>query len=358
MRKKGAASWTNVVIGRGGEKQYGIMYSKRPMSGNQMPAHNDQVFIYLPESGGQNLERDRSITLLPVTTDVSAAKRSASMIMRAGQAEDLEREMFLPLAAGAAAFAWASWGTYLAAGFLPAFALATGTKPASLEASRALALKKHAGPLHMKVDGEVVSFKSASELERKMFLPLLAAPLFFFPWGFALGATFFACDASKALAPFYSPVAAWWKADHSALYKDMASTSLMWFRTWWFTYVSWAFLGFWWWWWVFYSVYWQPAIANFWFGVYKFWYDYWAKAATAGGVVPSWWSYWLSTWGKMFGGKMTAPIPTTGLPTPSTTPMPTPAAVPAVEMEKSTQVVEKSNLAAEESKPAEKAKLL
>merc|ERR1719502_2423325 len=120
---------------------------------------------------------------------------------------------------------FAPWGAYLAAGFAAVPFVAGATMAATAAAmtpdlerdeEHALALhKKHAKPLHMVVDGKKISFRNSADLERKMFLPFLAAPLMFYPWGFALGAAYFTLPAAAFAAvtapmviPFFNGVRA------------------------------------------------------------------------------------------------------------------------------------------------------
>jgi len=296
-RSRGAASYANVMIGEDGAEQFGIMYSKRPMSGTEMPHADDQIAIYMPStSGGRSLERGGSITFAPVTTDMSSARAIAAARSNFEKEDhDLERKMypFYPIVDPVTAtLAWGAWGAYLAAGFLPAFA---ATMPADLEASvevsRAVAVKRHSKQLHMVTKDKVVSFKNAAELERKMYLPLLAAPLFFYPWGFAYGAAYFAVTSAAAaiapvVQPFMQPYLDWMKADHTALYKDLGTTAMTWMKSYWGTYFWVSISTYWWWMWVYYTVYWQPAIVKWYFEVYKYWYDYWTKAMGSSGIVP------------------------------------------------------------------------
>ena len=253
--------------------------------------------------------------------------------------EDLERVYDPLLAAAMLPLVWSPFGPFMAAGFLPYFAAASMLTPsleADLEVSKAVAFKRHSRTLEMAVQGQKVSFKSARELERKQFLPLVAAPFLFFPWGFALGAEFFTVAASYPLMvaasmPLLTPWATWSKGDHQELFKDMGTTYVKYLQSIWATRVWWSLNMGGYWGWLMYSIYWQPALVNWSIGFYKFWTEYWAK------VYKFWVDYWKAV-GEKWSAYVTSgiskfpigPLPSGPLPSPSPAPMmpePTPTAV-------------------------------
>jgi hypothetical protein len=348
MKSKGAASWCTVTFGetdgdleRDGAARTGIMYSQRQMSGFEMPKADDKVFVYFPEDAeaAADLERgEGTIKLIPVTTDALYKSRSAMRDIADAdedEDEDLERKMLFPMAAAAAgaALLWAPYGAMMAASIYPAFYAGLMDKDleAQIEVDRAKAIKKHSVVLRAtKSDGKSVTFKNPAEFERKMLLPFLAAPLFFYPWGLAIGTAYYCAftGALGAAVPIFFPWAEWWKKDHTGLFKDMGTTAANWVKTGWPTFFFGYWATWWWWSWVFYAIYWQPAIANFWFSVYKYWYDYWVKAMGSGGFFPGFWSTVTGAAGKAFG--------TGTIPMPSPTPAPTAASaeVALVELKK------------------------
>jgi len=327
MKPRGAASYTSVCLERGDarEASCGIMYSQRKMRHHEMPKHDDQVMIYMPnkeslgglslekeeeEGGGENEEEEvlgndeegetegsRTITLVPVMQEAVPAARqrmdedeeskprsSFSVFMKARRSlyessavsspSKFERKL-LPYP-----FVWGLWAPYLAAGFYPAFYTAAAattnalapSMEADLAASRKLAQKEHASPLYIALKGKRISFRDAGELERKMFLPFFAAPLFFYPWGFAIGAAFYAAPlVGPALtAPLLKPF-------KPEVWKNITDAYIAWYKMYWTSYLWWGGLGYWYWFWVVYTTYWQPMIAKYWFGVYTAYWDFWSK---------------------------------------------------------------------------------
>ena len=79
MRWKGAKSWCNVLLGDGERQQFGIMYSRRAMSGTEMPGASDQVAVFMPDTDTDaDLERGelgRTMTLTPVTQGTLASQQ-------------------------------------------------------------------------------------------------------------------------------------------------------------------------------------------------------------------------------------------------------------------------------------------
>tara|TARA_B110001452_G_C15195730_1_gene415047 strand:- start:192 stop:1481 length:1290 start_codon:yes stop_codon:yes gene_type:complete len=360
FKGRGARSWTSVVLNDGERPQYGIMYAQDDMTGTDMPRADQKVAVYLADASSvADLERGgekASITLMPVTEMMSAQKSQLkherkSRASLSEEDEDEDEDMDLermpdPAAVAVAATAaaatlplvWGPFGPFMAAGFLPYFAAASMLTPsleADLEVSKAVALKRHSRPLQLAIKGRKVSFKSALELERKQFLPFVGVPFLFFPWGFALGSAYFTVAATAwpmlAASMPLTPWATWFKGDHKDLFKDMSTTYVKYLQQTWSVRMWWAFNAGGYWGWLMYSIYWQPALVQWWLGFFKYWTEYAVK------VYKFWTDYW-KTAGEKWSSAVTAGIgkmpytpPYYPLPIPSPSPAPLgmiPAATP------------------------------
>ena len=233
-QEKGVGAWTNVVMSAEGGDHHGIMFSEKPLTGKQMPGAHDRVAVFMHQAdSSMDLERAASptITLSPIkpSRSLDGGKRGRAMSSPMSdlearlsaleekhadndaeeadeEASDEEPAFLQAIDPVTASFMMPYVAFATVASFIvPAFAVGTAmavTSAAMAEKSLERGDFDAFPSLEMQVAGEAepVQFRSFEELEK--FLPLAPLPLFFYPWGLAIGSAYFAAtvEATKEVA--------------------------------------------------------------------------------------------------------------------------------------------------------------
>lgn len=209
-------SWASARIG----DHPAIIIAKDKMSGQQIPSPDQQVAVFAathPISLGGEGE-SRTITLSPLKPRGGAAIAEAGQMgdleKRLQSLEDGEREELLSdeeeersamLQVGEMfvdpfLLNWGAWNWFVGAGVATAWWTATAAAAAAKDAKTDMERAEVVFPsLEMKVANRAkpIRFRTPSDLE--MFLPA-ALPLVFYPWGLAIGTTYFATATATAAA--------------------------------------------------------------------------------------------------------------------------------------------------------------